>query len=142
MLSALCRYAEKAGMQKKGTGGRKIRTGGGSVLERTVLCGASAYEEKYYFNRQFDSLPESIKEELQILCVLFTEDVGGILTLEYDEDGSLEFKVMAADDDFDYDEIGSGLKIRQYQREKRELLESLELYYKVFFLAGERKQKK
>ena len=72
-------------------------------MERTVLCGASAYEEKYYFNRQFDSLPENVKEELQIMCVLFTEDVGGVLTLEYDENGSLEFKVMAADDDFDYD---------------------------------------
>ena len=111
-------------------------------MERTVLCGASAYEEKYYFNRQFDSLPENVKEELQIMCVLFTEDVGGVLTLEYDENGNLEFKVMAADDDFDYDEIGSGLKIRQYQREKRELLESLELYYKVFFLSGKLKQKK
>ncbi len=111
-------------------------------MERTVLCGASAYEEKYYFNRKFDSLPENVKEELQIMCVLFTEDVGGVLTLEYDENGSLEFKVMAADDDFDYDEIGSGLKIRQYQREKRELLESLELYYKVFFLSGNLKGKK
>ena len=30
--------------------------------------------------------------------------------------------------------IGSGLKIRQYQREKKELLESLELYYRVVFL--------
>ena len=105
-------------------------------MERTVLCGASAYEEKYYFNRQFDSLPENVKKELQIMCVLFTEDVGGVLTLEYDEKGNLEFKVMAADDDFNYDEIGSGLKIRQYQREKRELLESLELYYRVFFLSG------
>ena len=28
----------------------------------------------------------------------------------------------------------AGLKIRQMQREKRELLESLELYYRVFFL--------
>ena len=111
-------------------------------MERTVLCGASAYEEKYYFNRKFDSLPESVKEELQIMCVLFTEDVGGVLTLEYDENGSLEFKVMAADDDFDYDEIGSGLKIRQYQREKRELLESLELYYRVFFMSGDLMGKK
>ena len=110
-------------------------------MERTVLCGASAYEEKYYFNRQFDSLPENVKEELQIMCVLFTEDVGGVLTLEYDENGNLEFKVMAADDDFDYDEIGSGLKIRQYQREKRELLESLELYYRVFFLSGKMPEK-
>ncbi len=104
-------------------------------MERTVLCGASAYEEKYYFNPQFDLLPQSVKDELQIMCVLFTEDVGGVLTLEYNEEGHLEFRVIAADDDFDYDEIGSGLKIRQYQREKRELLESLELYYKVFFTA-------
>ena len=33
-----------------------------------------------------------------------------------------------------FDEIGSGLKIKQIQQEKRELLEALELYYKVFFL--------
>ena len=31
-------------------------------------------------------------------------------------------------------QYGSGLKIRQYQREKKELLESLELYYRVVFL--------
>ncbi len=29
------------------------------------------------------------------LCVLYTEDVGGILTLEFEEDGTLEFKVTA-----------------------------------------------
>ena len=66
--------------------------------------------------------------------MLFTEDVGGVLTLEFNEAGDLQFKVMSAEDDFDFDEIGSGLKIRQYQAEKRELLESLELYYRVFFL--------
>ena len=35
---------------------------------------------------------------------------------------------------FFFDEIGSVLKIKELQREKRELLESLELFYKVFFL--------
>ena len=29
-----------------------------------VLCGANAYEQKYYFNEQFAGTPESIKEEL------------------------------------------------------------------------------
>ena len=72
--------------------------------ENIVLCGASSYEQKYYFNQDFKALPDHIKKELQIMCVLFT------------------------------DEIGSGLKIRQYQREKKELLESLELYYRVVFL--------
>ena len=35
-----------------------------------------------------------------------------------------------------FDEIGSALKIKQYQTEKRELLESLELYYRTFFMGS------
>ena len=60
--------------------------------ENVVLCGASAYEQKYYFNQDFDALPESVKQELHIMCVLYTEEIGGILTLEFDENGSLQFK--------------------------------------------------
>ena len=71
--------------------------------ENVVLCGASAYEQKYYFNKDFDSLPDHVKKELQIMCVLFTEEIGGIFTLEFDD-------------------------------QKEELLESLEMYYRVFFL--------
>lgn len=102
--------------------------------QSVVLCGANSYEQKYYFNKDFSSLPEGIQKELHVMCVLFTEDVGGVLTLEFDETGSLKFKVSVDDNDYLFDEIGSGLKIRQYQREKRELLESLELYYQVKFL--------
>ena len=86
--------------------------------ENVVLCGASAYEQKYYFNQDFASLPETIKQELQVMCVLYTEDVGGILTLEFDEAGNLQFKTEATDSDFRYDEIGSVLKIKQMQAEK------------------------
>ena len=38
--------------------------------DKVVLCGANSYEQKYYFNEQFKSLPESIRQELQIMCVL------------------------------------------------------------------------
>ena len=72
--------------------------------ENVVLCGASAYEQKYYFNQEFD------------------------------DNGSLQFKTEALDSDAMYDDIGSVLKIKQLQTEKRELLQSLEMYYKVFFL--------
>ena len=88
--------------------------------ENIVLCGASSYEQKYYFNPDFNSLPESIKQELQIMCVLYTEDIGGILTLEFDEDGNLQFKTEALDADAMYDEIGSVLKIKKLQTEKKE----------------------
>lgn len=102
--------------------------------EKVVLCGANSYEQKYYFNKEFNVLPEGIKQELQIMCVLYTEDVGGIMTMEFDKEGNLEFQVTADESDYLFDEIGSALKIKQYQLEKRELLESLELYYRVVFL--------
>lgn len=105
--------------------------------ENIVLCGSSAYEQKYYFNEDFASLPEQVKEELKIMCVLFTEDVGGVLTLEFDSEGNLELKVDADEDDLLFDEIGSVLKIKQLQREKEDLFISLEQYYKVFFLGEE-----
>lgn len=102
--------------------------------ERNVLCGANSYEQKYYFNQAFEKLPEGIKEELQILCVSFTEDVGGVLTMEFDEDGSLNLQVAADEGDYLFDEIGSALKVKQIQMQKRELFEMLELFYRVFIL--------
>jgi hypothetical protein len=102
--------------------------------EGVVLCAANAYNQKYYLNDNFRELPTSIQEELQIMCVLFTEDVGGVLELVFNEDGELEFKTTYEENDFFYDEIGSVLKIKQYRNEKRDLLEALETYYKVRFL--------
>ena len=101
----------------------------------TVLCGASAYNRKYYFNPDFGILPAAVQDELQILCVTFTEEVGGILTLAFGEDGALRLRTEALESDGAYDEIGAALRIKQIQEEKRELFESLELFYRVF--AGE-----
>ena len=102
--------------------------------ETVTLCGVNSYEQKYYFNPDFKALPEAVKKELQVMCVLFVEEVGGILTLSYDEEGNLLFRTEALDADAMYDEIGAALKIKKLQQEKQELLECLELYYKMFFL--------
>ena len=99
-----------------------------------TLCASNAYNKKFYLNESFKGLPEAIKEELQIMCVLYTEDVGGVLELVFDEEGNLEFRTSYEEQDFFYDEIGSVLKIKQYQKMKRELLESLETYYRIVFL--------
>lgn len=102
--------------------------------EEVVLCASNAYSKKFYLNEHFKALPESIKEELQIMCVLYTEDVGGVLEIVFDEDGSLQFRTSYEEDDYFYDEIGSVLKIKQYQNQKRDLLEALETYYRIVFL--------
>lgn len=102
--------------------------------QEITLCASNAYNKKFYLNNNFKGLPEAIKEELQIMCVLYTEDVGGVLELVFDEDGNLEFRTSYEEGDFFYDEIGSVLKIKKYQDVKRELLESLETYYRIVFL--------
>lgn len=102
--------------------------------ENVTLCGCSGYEKKYYFNEEFQNLPDSIKDELKIMCVLFTEEVSCILTLDFDAEGNLNFNVRTEENDFLFDEISCGLKIKEMQTTKRDLLESLEMYYKVFAL--------
>ena len=77
---------------------------------KIVLCGANAYEKKYYFKEeQFKMIPESIKEELHIIM-----------------------ETNADDDDIYYDEVSSGLLIAEIRRSRQELFESLSLYYRVF----------
>ena len=105
--------------------------------EEMVLCAASSYEQKYYLNPEFESLPEAVKQELQIMCVLYTADVGGVLLLVFDENGNLELKVEHNEGDFSSDEIGSVLKIKELQDTKEELFKSLEMFYKVFYLGEE-----
>lgn len=105
--------------------------------ENTVICAANSYLQKYYFNPDFHMLPESVKEELKIICVGFTESAGGILSLIFDKEGELQFKVIVAEGDYLFDEIESGILISEYQRKKRDVLSELELFYRVVFLGGE-----
>ncbi len=116
-------------LQEKESGTKK--KGVFAKMKELVLCGASAYNKKFYIDQNFKGLPDSIKDELKIMCVLFTEDIGGVLELVFDEDGSLEFRASCDEGDLLYDDIGCGLKIRELQRTKEDLMRSLELYYKV-----------
>ena len=101
---------------------------------RIVLCGSNAYDKKYYFNPQFEKLPENVREELQIMCVLFTEEVGGIFTIGFTPSGNVVMDTRAEEGDLLYDEIGSALLIKKLRREKQEVFQSLEIYYRVTFL--------
>lgn len=104
------------------------------MKEEQVLCACSAYEEKYYFNPRYATLPTQIQQELQIMAVSMTADVGGVFTMEFDDDGTLYMSSTAKETDFAFDEIGSHLKIKQYRTRYAELLENLETYYQSFFM--------
>ncbi|MCR4961681.1 MAG: DUF6145 family protein [Lachnospiraceae bacterium] len=103
-------------------------------MEEVVICGANAYEQKYYFNKDFDRIPDEIKDELHVICVLFTEEVGGIFTIGFDEEGELKFTTQAADEDYLYDDVSAGLLVSKIRSTRQEMLESLQLFYRAFVL--------
>lgn len=101
---------------------------------RIVLCGSNAYEKKYYFNPLFDSVPESVKEELHIICVLFTEEAGGVFLIVFEPDGSISMETEAAEEDILYDDVTAGLLVSEIRRHRQTLFEELQLFYRVFVL--------
>ena len=68
------------------------------------------------------------------MCVLFTEEVGGVFTIVFEEDGSISFDTESYEEDILYDDISSGLLIHDIKIKRKELLESLSMYYRVFVL--------
>ena len=101
---------------------------------RVVLCGANAYEQKYYFNPIFKQIPESIKKELNIISVLFTQEAGGIFTIVFEEDGQISIETNADEEDITYDEITAGLLVGEVRRKRQDLFEALGLYYRIYVL--------
>ena len=103
-------------------------------MEEVTLCACSAYDKKFYLSDLFRGIPQSVKDELKIMSVLFTEDVGGVLELVFDEVGELQFRTSCDEGDYLYDDIGSALKVKQLQRQERDLMEELQLFYRVIVL--------
>ena len=87
-----------------------------------------------YFNEKFNGIPQSIKDELHVISVLFTEEVGGVFTIVFEEDGSISLETNAEESDLLYDEISSGLLVGEIRRNRQEMFASLQLYYRVFIL--------
>ena len=104
-----------------------------NYVDRVVLCGSNAYDKKYYLNPDFNMLPDQVKEDIKIICVLFTEEVGGLFRMEFNEEGDLELVTEAAEEDILYDEIGAGLLVKEIQKNRKELFEELNLFYRVIF---------
>jgi hypothetical protein len=103
-------------------------------MKKTIICGANAYEQKYYLNPLFEKVPDSIKKELNIICVLFTNEVGGIITIGFDEEGELMIATEAAPEDYLYDDVAAGLLVSKIRSTRQEMFESLNLYYRVVVL--------
>ena len=98
-------------------------------MRKQFLCGANSYTQKYYFNDEFFHAArehsEGAQDPLRPLCGGCGRDPDAGVQRR-GKTWSCGWKMTRAD--YLFDEIGSVLKIKQIQREKSELLESLELF--------------
>lgn len=84
-----------------------------------VLCASSIYNQKFYLNKEFSKLPDEIKDELHAMCGAFTQEVGGIFMLVFDDAGNLKIQTRALEDDLLFDDIDADSRSRSCRMKRR-----------------------
>lgn len=102
-------------------------------MNNIILAAASYEKQKYYLEPKFQRLPENIQEEVQILCVSLAQKLTCTFLMGFHEDGEVYFETVKSEDDYNFDEIGAELEIKELFRVKKELLQALKLWYTIFF---------
>ncbi|MDA3734245.1 DUF6145 family protein [Niameybacter massiliensis] len=100
-------------------------------MEKQIVISVSPYNHKYYFEPKFNDIPTEIKEELAEAIAAIAEKVNAIISVGFNEDGQI-FIDQTADEEIFVDEIGAALEIKRLQKDKAELLKSLQLWYMVY----------
>lgn len=100
-------------------------------MEKKVLAGASREKQKYFFEREFDGLPQSVKDEIRNVCIIMAERLGCTFLICFEETGDILFEIIKNEGDFDFDDIGAELEIKSLKSEKKELIKSLKLWYVI-----------
>lgn len=98
-------------------------------MDKIVLNAASCYNKKYFLNPDFEDMPDNVKNDIKTITVCLAEKLHCIFTMGFYEDGALYFETSGFENDFDYDEIGAGLEIERLEREEKELIKSLSLWF-------------
>ncbi len=111
-------------------------------MQDNILAAASYEKQKYYLEPKFQTLPENIQEEVRILCVSLAQKLECTFLMGFHEDGEVYFETVKGEDDFNFDEIGAELEIKELFRVKKELLGALKIWYTIFFTKNGEEVKK
>lgn len=100
-------------------------------MEKQLIICASPYEHKYFFEPQFEEIPQSIKEELVEAIAAIAEAVNGVISIGFNVEGNIYIEQVSQEDVF-VDDIGVALEIKRFQKDKEELLKSLKMWYMIY----------
>lgn len=102
--------------------------------ENQILAAASVYNEKYFINPDFKSIPQQVRDEIQYLCIKTAKDLHCIFTIGFKPNGDVVFTTQGDQTDKIYNENFAEKKVTKIIDEKAGLIQSLNLWYKVFVL--------
>lgn len=95
---------------------------------------SNSYIKKYYLDERLNVLPKEVKDALKILFVKLTEEVGGVATVNFDNDTYEIFtEIGKNDDDFMFDEINATYKLSKIERENEKIFDDIATFCKFKF---------
>ncbi len=99
--------------------------------QKVILAYSSQYAQKYFFNDELGKLPEEVRKEVLVLLIMLTEEAGGVAEMGFYPDGELYLDSWCEEGDLGYDQVSAGLIISEIERDQKDLIEELELWYKL-----------
>jgi hypothetical protein len=101
-------------------------------MEKRVLCAASFYNHKCYYNDEdFSALPTDVKTEARAIVASTAERVKAIASIGFYENGNVFIEIQADEKDMDFDEIAAKYEVEKVRKNKKKLLNALTLWYRV-----------
>jgi hypothetical protein len=100
-------------------------------MNKIVMAASSSYDEKYFIEKSFTELPSEIIKIVKEICICTAYKTRGVFSIGFYENGFLFFE-SCGDENKGYDEIGAQLEIKKLQKEEKELIKSLQLWFLVY----------
>ncbi len=101
-------------------------------MTKQIFISASYYKQKYYGNPKFEGLPVEVRNGMRELCIMLAEKLHGIITLGFHPSGDVFLEIEAEEGDFEYDEIGSRLELKEVEEENKEIFKTMKLWYLMY----------
>ena len=96
-----------------------------TIIQIPIIV-SNSYNKKYYLDERLNVLPKEVKDTLKIIFVKFTEEIGGVTEVSFDNsEYDLVFKTYKNDDDYNYDEINANYKLSKIEREYSEIFSQI-----------------
>ena len=99
-----------------------------------VLAAASVYNEKFYVEPEFNTIPKTVLEEVKNLCIRSAQEISCIFSIGFKDNGAVYFETQASDMDNRFNEANAQEKVEKIMIEKADLIQRLNLWYRVFVL--------